>query len=353
MPPKNTKAIPTPAPVVVAPPPEKKSSSGWKWAVGCLIVIIILTIVGVIGTAIAIMIAAGSSSVFSTSSDYTEAVVSGDESINADKIAIIELSGIILAESETGSILRDQSGTADSVLKEIDLAIEDERIKAIVLLVDSPGGTVTTSEDLYQKVKEAQDADKEVVSFIRSSGTSGAYYMAVASDYIVAHPTSLNGSVGVIMQSYNYEEALSKIGVEVETYKTGKHKDILSGTRETTKAEEEIAQSIVDEPFELFVQRVEDNRDIKSDDLEVIKDGRVFTANQALARGLVDSIGQEGDAIEKAADLADTDDYYLIRYEPSFDLFTEFSSSPLGVVNWSFVRNLFNGETRRTQIMFM
>jgi protease IV len=206
-----------------------------------------------------------------------------------DKIALIRIEGPIL----------DSKNTIDE-LKE---HIKDSSIKAIVLRVDSPGGAVAPSQEIYEEVRKAVVKKKIIVS-MGSVAASGGYYISAPASRIIANPGTLTGSIGVIMEVPNLEGLMNKIGVKTEVIKSGKHKDIASVFRGIGKEEREILQNVLDNVHEQFITAVAEGRKMLPDDIRKIADGRVFTGEQALKAGLVDELGNLEDAIKTAAGLA-------------------------------------------------
>ncbi|MFZ5906307.1 MAG: signal peptide peptidase SppA [Nitrospirota bacterium] len=206
-----------------------------------------------------------------------------------DKIALIRVEGPIL----------DSQNTID----ELKGYVKDSSIKAIVLRVDSPGGAVAPSQEIYEEVRKAVVKKKIIVS-MGSVAASGGYYISAPASRIIANPGTLTGSIGVIMEIPNLEGLMNKIGVKTEVIKSGKHKDIASAFRGIGKEEREILQKVLDNVHEQFITAVAEGRRMLRDDIKKIADGRVFTGEQALRAGLVDELGNLEDAIKAAASLA-------------------------------------------------
>ncbi len=205
------------------------------------------------------------------------------------KLALIRIEGPIL----------DSKDTVD----EIKEYVKDNSIKAIVLRVDSPGGAVAPSQEIYEEVKKAV-AKKQVVVSMGSLAASGGYYISAPATKIIANPGTLTGSIGVIMEVPNVEGLMNKIGIKTEVIKSGKHKDIASAFRSMGKEERKLLQGVMDNVHEQFIKAVAEGRKIKLEELRKIADGRIFTGEQAKANGLVDELGTLEDAIATAATLA-------------------------------------------------
>ncbi len=208
-----------------------------------------------------------------------------------DQIALIRIEGVIVGSEEITDILSRSN--------------DDDHIKAILLRIDSPGGAVVPSQEIYDAVRKIRLAGKKKI--ITSMGTvaaSGGYYIASASNYIMANPGTLTGSLGVIMEMANFEGLLQKVGVESVTIKAGANKDIGSPFRKMTKEEHLLFQTVLDDVHDQFIKAVADGRSLSMEKVVPLADGRIFTGRQAQKVGLVDGIGNMEDAITKTAQMA-------------------------------------------------
>jgi protease-4 len=205
-----------------------------------------------------------------------------------DRIGVVKIEGTIV-ESEP-------------IIEKIIKFRKSKNIKAIMLRINSPGGMVVPSQEIYQEVKKACREKKVVVS-MESIAASGGYYIACAADKIVANPGTLVGSIGVILQIENIEELLSKIGLKREIVKSGKYKDIGSMTRPMTEEEEAILQGFSDNIYYQFVDAVAEGRDMKREEVLRLADGRIFTGEQAIKLGLIDRLGNLQDAISMTGEM--------------------------------------------------
>jgi protease-4 len=205
------------------------------------------------------------------------------------KVALIRIEGPIMDSKETVDELKEH--------------VEDASIKAVILRIDSPGGAVAPSQEIYAEVKKAA-AKKKVVVSMGSVAASGGYYIASAATRIVSNPGTLTGSIGVIMEIPNIEGLMNKIGIKTEVIKSGRNKDIGSMFRSMKKEERELLQGVMDNVHEQFIKAVAEGRKMKIEDVREIADGRIFTGEQAKAYGLVDELGTLEDAVRTAADLA-------------------------------------------------
>lgn len=206
-----------------------------------------------------------------------------------EKVALVNVEGPILQSK--------------NIVDEIKGYIKDKSVKAIVLRIDSPGGGVVPSQEIYEEVRKAA-AQKKIVVSMGSVAASGGYYIASASNRIIANPGTITGSIGVIMEVPNIKGLMDKIGVKTEVIKSGKHKDIASVFRGIGSEEREILQGVMDEVHEQFIKAVSDGRRMPVEDVRKIADGRIFSGSQALKLGLVDELGDLEDAIKVAAKMA-------------------------------------------------
>ena len=236
------------------------------------------------------------------------------------------MSHVISDEEREGTLgISKQESVVARVTEELRQAADDDHVKAVVLRINSPGGTVTASDTLYHVVRDFS-AKKQVpvVAQMLDLGTSGAYYLALASDEIVAQPTTVTGSIGVIMLGLNFEGLMDKVGVKNQTLKAGAHKDIGSPLRAMTPEEKQILQSVLDDMRGRFVQLVRERRpQANAETFAAVTDGRIITAGQALQAGLVDRIGYLDDAITIAKQRAGLTEARVILYRRG----TEFSEN--------------------------
>ncbi len=236
-----------------------------------------------------------------------------------DAVAIVRVEGTIVSgeadEFTTGSAV---SGV---VISDLRAAAADPSIKAIVLLVDSPGGTVTGSAEIYEAI---QEIDKPIVVSMGSLAASGGYYVSAPADYIFARPDTWTGSIGVISQIVTAEELINDLGVDVVIITSGENKAIGSPFRDMTAEQQAILQALVDESFADFVAIIVAGRGLSQGDVLELADGRIFSGRQAVANGLVDELGTRQDAITKAAALGGISGTpRIVEYEhaPSFTSF--------------------------------
>lgn len=242
--------------------------------------------------------------VFSLMTGVTEVYRSGSK----DKVSVLHVNGTIMSGSG-GSY---NHGMFMSQLEEV---FSDSSVKAVVIQMDTPGGGVIESEEIYKKINDLKsEYNKPYVSYMNSMAASGGYYISANADKIVANKNTLTGSIGVIMSSLNIGELLEDYGVKMEVIKSGKHKDIMSAYREMTDEEREILQSFIDESYGYFVDIVAEGRDIPKDEVITIADGRVYSAKQALKLNLVDEIGDLDAAIAVSEGLANIENATVVEY---------------------------------------
>ncbi len=247
---------------------------------------------------------------------YEEQYVDGDTDTR-NKIAVVYLAGVI---SSSADGYTSEEGMVGDIKNQLQQAEDDDRVKAIIIRINSPGGEVVASDTIYQAVVEAR-SKKPVVASIDTVGASGAYYVAVGADYIIAPDLSITGSIGVILQSFSVADLMGKIGVKSYTFKSGRYKDVLNPTREPTDAEKALVQDLIMEVYDKFVGIVAEERKLNVDDLKAgLADGRILSGKQAKDAKLIDDLGYFEDAIEKAKDLAKIKKAKVIRYMAPFSL---------------------------------
>jgi protease-4 len=232
-----------------------------------------------------------------------------------DKVAIIDVSGLILNAKTSG--LFSEGDNPVSVFRErLDAAADDCHVKAVVLRINSPGGAVTASDIMYQElVHFRHKTHKPVVACMMDVAASGAYYLAMGCDKVYAHPTTVTGSIGVIMSLYNASGLFTKLGVTSDPIKSGPNKDLGNPFRPMTDAERQIFQTMVNSFYDQFVHVVAEGRHLPEDQVRTVADGRIYTGLEAHKLGLVDEVGYLEDAIQAALDLAGTKDARIIAYE--------------------------------------
>ena len=258
-------------------------------------------------------------------------VITEDNDASA-KIAVVEIDGII-----TGRAI-DQSGfnMVDVIKAQLKRAEEDAKVQAVILKVDSPGGEVLASDEISRLIADFQTKShgKPVVCSMGSLAASGGYYVSAPCRWIVANDLTITGSIGVIMSTWNYRGLMDKVGVRPETFKSGKYKDMLSGSREPdsiTQEERDMVQSLITETYEKFKGVVEagrkraqsKNKDkgrTLADDWKEYADGRILSGTEAFKLGFVDELGTFEDAVKRTKTITGIRDANLVQYQQRFDL---------------------------------
>jgi protease-4 len=232
------------------------------------------------------------------------------------KIALISLDGM-LANAKEGGFLQPTENPLSLFTQQLEIAQNDKDVKAIVLRVNSPGGTVSCSDAMYEKViRFRKQTGKPVVAAFQEVAASGAYYVACGCDRIVAQPTTVVGSIGVIFHTFNLEGTLNKIGARSEALKSGPLKDMGSPFKSITTEERAVMQGMINEYYARFVDVVSSNRPLPNTaDIKTISDGRVFSGRQAKDLGLVDDLGLLEDAIAITRKIAHAPGAKVIMYK--------------------------------------
>ena len=207
-----------------------------------------------------------------------------------DRVALIKVEGVLIA--------------SERIVDEINDYAEDSSVKAVVLRIDSPGGGVVASQEIYNALMNAKREGKKIVASMGSVAASGGYYIAAAADKIVANPGTLTGSIGVKMEYPNLEKLLEKIGVKEIVVKSGEYKDVGSPFRNISERERKLLQGVIDDVQSQFVEAVATGRSLSIAEVRAIADGRIFTGRQALELKLVDQMGDLAVSIQLAGDLA-------------------------------------------------
>jgi protease-4 len=226
------------------------------------------------------------------------------EKLGEDKIGVVRIEGVIVAGKSKPEFFSSGFVGSESVIEKLKNLRENPSVKAIVLRVNSPGGSAAGSQEIYQEIKNCRKEGKKIVVSMSDICTSGCYYISSSADVIVANPGTLTGSIGVILQVENLKELFEKIGIGFEVIKSGEYKDIGSPWRKISKKERELLQNLIDNIYRQFVKDVASGRNLNIKEVEKIADGRVFTGEQALKYKLVDKIGNFPYAIKVAANLA-------------------------------------------------
>lgn len=262
-----------------------------------------------------------------------ESAVLEDEAAgwSAPKIALIDVTGLLVDARKPQLFAAGENPVAD-LAEALQKAAEDRRVRAVVLRINSPGGTVTASDVMYREVvRFRQRTGKPVVVLMADLAASGGYYLACAGDHIVAHPTTITGSIGVIIQTFNFSEGMRRVGIRAESITSGKNKAMGSPFEPAHPDHRIILQGLVNDFYQGFVEVVTAHRvGIEAENLPEITDGRVVTGRRALELGLVDQLGDVHDAFSQAKRLANVPAARLVKYHrPLRHVGSAYATSPM------------------------
>ncbi len=355
----TTPAAPPPPPLfspppVIAPPPAPKPRKSRGWMVFALILLGLLAfslfgnLTQFVAHALSFRPGSLPGEAFSSARDLGPKL---DECLlakgrSADKIAVITVDGVITSHETDGN----GNTLVDVIQAQLDRASDDRHVKAVILKVDSPGGEVLASDDIYKAIRAFGSDEKDdkgkiihrgkpVVCSMGSLAASGGYYISSGCRWIVANELTLTGSIGVIMHGWNYRGLMDKVGVAPMTYKSGKFKDMLSGERapgEIPAEERAMVQSLIDETYGKFKEVVADGREAAhgqnkkegralAEDWTNYADGRVVSGTEAFEHGFVDELGNFADAVSRAEKIAGLSEASLVEYRERYD-FSNFLS---------------------------
>lgn len=235
-----------------------------------------------------------------------------DDGTGTKKIAVINIQGIIYP----GDGVSRTNSPAESIIQQVKKAQEDASVVAVVLDMNTPGGAVTATDEIHHELMKLRTQGKPIVTCMRTVAASGGYYLAAASNYIIANRLTLTGSIGVILGGYNYHGLIERFGIQSEVYKSGKFKDILNMGRPRQEDEAKVIQALVDETYLEFAQIVATGRGMELEKVTTgsIGDGSIFSGRKAQELGLVDGLGFFEDALAKAKELANAPDADVVRY---------------------------------------
>ena len=326
---------------------EKKKKSGCLWAV--IIFVILIAVVSFIGIV----------SVMALKSSFSSSISVGSGKAGVDenpvmreiwssgrgdtKVVTIPLTGMIMLESDSSGLFPSET-SAQRALRSIKRATHDKDVRAIILQINSGGGGITASDIIYKALLDfkASSPDRKVVSIFGDVSASGAYYIALASDHIVAHPTTITGSIGVLIKAMNILELSNKIGIKDITIKSGKNKDMLNPMGEINEEQRLMVQKLVDSMHVRFVKLVAEGRNLPLQDVKELADGRIYSADDALELKLIDQIGYWDDTVKKTAKLLDVAEVKIYRYEQDFT----FSSLFKAVQSWNPMQSMVQEATQ-------
>lgn len=245
--------------------------------------------------------------------EWYEIFIEGE---GVDKILIIDISEVITSQPRTSFLGASAPSTVDKIKQILDKAKKDNAVKALLIRINTPGGEITATEIVHQELLNWKaDQNKPVVGVIMDLAASGGYYVATACDFLIAHPSSIVGNVGAIFQFVTYDGLMGKLGITNNVIKSGDIKDIGSPYRAMTTKEKEIIQELANTAFDHFVNVVRLGRtEITNRDMEVIKDGRLFSATKALQLHMLDKIGYMDDAINETKKIANLKKALVVTY---------------------------------------
>jgi protease IV len=268
------------------------------------------------------------------------------------KVARIAIEGAIFRERVDGFFSSQRYDKVEDILRQIRAAQNDEAVRAILIEMDSPGGAITPSDEIYRALKRFKQSDekRKVVVFVRDLAASGGYYVSMAADQIIVEPTAVVGSIGVIMESFNIKGLSEKIGITDVTIKSGENKDLLNPFHDVPPEQRAILQKLIDDMYGQFLKIVKDGRKLDLDTLKPLADGRIFTAEDALKHKLIDDIGYFEQAITATKKLVGEKSVRVIAYEQPSDFFSLFGAStgPQGLLN-----KLDPLKAERTRLMYL
>ncbi len=249
--------------------------------------------------------------------EFSEEVLEdGDE---LQKIVVLEVNGVIQDVGDTGALFAAAGYDHQSFLRMIEQAKNDDTVKAIVLRVNSPGGGVVESAEIHDQLLELKkETKKPIYVSMGSMAASGGYYISTAGDKIFASPETITGSLGVIMQSLNYEGLAKKYGVKLVTIKSGPYKDIMNPTREMTEEEKKILQQLIQNSYEGFVKVISEGRHLPESEVRKIADGRIYDGRQAKQLHLIDEFGYLDDTIAALKKDHRLSDAQVVKYTNEF-----------------------------------
>ncbi len=242
---------------------------------------------------------------------YSIATLFDTELDTSSKIALIPIKGMIVSQ-ETTTAFYQKTVSSSTILEFLNTAIKSDSVKAILLDINSPGGTVVASKEIADRVKSAP---KPVVALIRELGTSGAYWIASAADKIVADPLSITGSIGVTASYLEFSKLFEDYGITYQPLKSGKYKDIGSPFKELTQEEQLLLERKLKKIHETFIREVAENRNLKDEKVKALATGIYYLGEEALELGLVDVLGNKDYAINITKELANITEAKLVTYE--------------------------------------
>lgn len=322
---ENSTSVVPPVPV-----PKRRKSHALAWVLALVIglptvVVVALTIIVV---CVFVMVGAPQRHAGMGVDEFPVLRETWSYGAGATKVVRIPVKGVLLERQETGPFA--SRGPVETALKQIRAATADTKVRAIILEVDSPGGGLTASDLIYKALVDFREASpgRQVVALLGDMAASGGYYITTSADYIIAHPTTITGSIGVIISKFNIKKLGDEYGVKLETIKSGKNKDILSPFADLSEEQRTVLQEVIDEMQSRFVGLVVKARPgLAKEAIPQLTDGRVYTSSKALEYKLIDEIGYWDDAVVRTESLLGVDEIKVVRYNEEFSFSSLFSGA--------------------------
>jgi protease IV len=272
---------------------------------------------------------------------FTEEII--QEGNEKKKIVVLDVNGVIQDTTNAESLFQSAGYNHQGFMKQLDYIKDDDTVKGLILKVNSPGGGVVESAEIHDKLVEIQkETKKPVYISMGSMAASGGYYISAGAKKIYASEETLTGSLGVIMQGVNYEGLADKYGVDFVTIKSGQYKDIMSPTRQMTDEERQILQNMIDNSYEGFVKVISEGRNMTTEQVKKIADGRIYDGRQAKELNLIDDFGYLEDVIAKMMEQEKLKDAKVVRYTDAIGFGSLFNLN---------VQKLFSGDSEMTGLM--
>ena len=272
---------------------------------------------------------------------FTEEII--QEGNEMKKIVVLDVNGVIQETNDAESLFQSAGYNHQGFMKQLDYIKEDDTVKGLILKVNSPGGGVVESAEIHDKLVEIQkETKKPVYISMGSMAASGGYYISAAAKKIFASEETLTGSLGVIMQGVNYEGLAEKYGVDFVTIKSGQYKDIMSPTRQMTDEERQILQNMIDNSYEGFVKVISEGRNMTTEQVKKLADGRIYDGRQAKELNLIDDFGYLEDVIEGMMEQEKLKDAKVVRYTDAIGFGSLFNLN---------VQKLFGTDSEMTGLM--
>lgn len=245
---------------------------------------------------------------------YEEVLI--EQGTSRDRIAVLSLNGVI-QDTGAGTLFGAVGYNHQMFMSQLNDVLDDPTVKGVVLSVDTPGGGVLESSDIYDAIRSIQ-MEKEIPIYVSMGGmaASGGYYVSAPAEKIFVHPETITGSIGVIMESVNYAKLADKVGIDFNTIKTGPYKDMMSSSREMTKEERNMLQEMINDSYDRFVDIIAEGRHMTTAQVKKVADGRVMNGRQAIEAGLADDFGKIGDVIDALKADHELGDATVFEYLP-------------------------------------